>query len=103
MFSYSLYVVCCLYVTFLLLPERAPKAGLCHLYYMDFNYCRNGLPSHLKSMYFDIRKMNDAVYPRQDLKTLNDDTNKIVNHCLLNEWQDVKVSDSVINCLVLSV
>ena len=25
MFSYSLFVVCCLYVTFLLPPERAPK------------------------------------------------------------------------------
>ena len=32
MFSYSLYVVCCLYVTFLLPPERAPKAGPCHLF-----------------------------------------------------------------------
>ena len=30
MFSYSLYVVCCLYVTFLLPPERATKAGPCH-------------------------------------------------------------------------
>jgi len=32
MFSYSLYVVCCLYVTFLLPPERATKAGPCHLF-----------------------------------------------------------------------
>ena len=33
MFSYSLYVVCCLYVTFLLPPERTTKAGPCHLYF----------------------------------------------------------------------
>ena len=32
MFQYSLYVVCCLYVTFLLPPERATKAGPCHLF-----------------------------------------------------------------------
>ena len=32
MFSYSLYVVCCLYVTFLLPLERATKAGPCHLF-----------------------------------------------------------------------
>ena len=36
MFSYSLYVVCCLYVTLLLPLERAPKAGPCHL----FSYLR---------------------------------------------------------------
>ena len=32
MFSYCLYVVCCLYVTFLLPIERATKAGPCHLF-----------------------------------------------------------------------
>ena len=32
MFSYSLYIVCCLYVTFLLPLERATKAGPCHLF-----------------------------------------------------------------------
>ena len=31
MFSYSLYVVCCLYVTFLLPQEQATKAGPYHL------------------------------------------------------------------------
>ena len=30
-FIFSFYVVCCLYVTFLLPPERATKAGPCHL------------------------------------------------------------------------
>ena len=28
-FIFSFYVVCCLYITFLLPPERAPKAGPC--------------------------------------------------------------------------
>ena len=37
MFSYSLYVVCCLYVTFLLPPERATKAGPCHLFFYVLN------------------------------------------------------------------
>ena len=36
MFSYSLYVVCCLYVTFLLPLERATKAGPCHLLFKLF-------------------------------------------------------------------
>ena len=31
-FIFSFYVVCCLYVTFLLPPERATKAGPCHLF-----------------------------------------------------------------------
>ena len=37
MFSYSLYVVCCLYVTFLLPLERATKAGPCHLFFSNLN------------------------------------------------------------------
>ena len=32
----SYYVVCCLYVMFLLPPERAPKAGPCHLSLISF-------------------------------------------------------------------
>ena len=44
MFSYSLYVVCCLYVTFLLPPERTPKAGPCHLsIFMSFLIILSGI------------------------------------------------------------
>ena len=39
MFSYSLFVVCCLYVTFILPPERAPKVLYCTVLYYTVLYC----------------------------------------------------------------
>ena len=54
MFSYSLYVVCCLYVTFLLPPERATKAGPCHLFSL-FSICSfGGLPFFFVNLSLEV-------------------------------------------------
>ena len=39
-FIFSIYVVCCLYVKFLLPPERATKAGPCHLFFYILIFSR---------------------------------------------------------------